>query len=226
MKRRNNIIYTMVTLALLIAIIFVLDLTVGAVSFGGFTITLVGIPVAIASCVFGPGTGALMGFFWGLTSIIKAATGMDAMGVELLSINVFGTIFTCFVPRMLVGLLAGLIYKGLRHFDKKGYVSALIASASTALLNTVLFLGCVEMFFWNSDYINSFKDVFTDNAFYFIFLCAGWSGLIEVAMNCVVGSSCTFGIEKAARVLNVEPIFKNLFKKKKKEIEQTEVKEN
>lgn len=220
MKRRNNIIYTMVTLALLIAIIFVLDLTVGAVSLGGFTITLVGIPVAIAACVFGPGTGALMGFFWGLTSIIKAATGMDAMGVELLNLSVFGTIFTCFIPRILVGLIAGFIYKGIRHFDHKGYVSALIASASTALLNTILFLGCVEMFFWNSEYINGFKDAFTNNAFYFIFLCAGWGGLIEICMNCVVGSACVFGIEKAAKVLNVEPIFKRKRKENKPVVNQ------
>ena len=87
--RRNNVIYTMVMLALLIGLVFVLDLTVGAVSLGPLSITLVGIPVAIATCVFGPIAGIILGFFWGLTSLIKGLTGMDAMGVQLLSINAF-----------------------------------------------------------------------------------------------------------------------------------------
>ena len=208
--RRNNVIYTMVMLALLIGLVFVLDLTVGAVSLGPLSITLVGIPVAIATCVFGPIAGIILGFFWGLTSLIKGLTGMDVMGVQLLSINAFGTVFTCFVPRMLVGLLSGLIYKINTKWDKKGYINSMITSGSVALLNPILFLSSLCLFFWNTDYIKSFREYYnTDNVIVFIALVASWNALLELAVNLFVGSACVFGVNKAALALGVRPLFGN-----------------
>lgn len=206
--KRNNTIYSMTLLALLIAIIFVLDLTVGAVSFGGFTITLVGIPVAIAACVFGPYVGCLMGFFWGVTSLIKAATGIDAMGVQLMSINVFGTIFTCFVPRMIDGLLAGYLYRLISKVDKKGYVNACVTCASVAVMNTILFLSSLELFFWNTDYIIRFREYYgTDNVIIFMALVASWNALLEIGFNLGVGAACVFSLNKIASSLGVKSIF-------------------
>ena len=103
----------------------------------------------------GPATGALLGLVFGATSFIQCF-GMDAFGTTLLGINPVYTFLMCMVPRILMGTLAGWIFRWLRHVDRKGIVASAAASLSGAVLNTALFVGFLLLFFGGSQYIQEF----------------------------------------------------------------------
>ena len=131
--------------AALIAFMIVMDFTpIGyIITPTGFSITLMIIPVAVGAVVLGPDVGALLGFMFGLTSFLQCfgiGYFIDPSAALLWTANPLGTVFTCFVPRTLMGLLVGFIYMGLnkiKGFRIGGYV---VASISAPVLNTVFFL--------------------------------------------------------------------------------------
>lgn len=140
----------MVQLALLTAIIIILAFTpIGYINMVGLSITLVGIPVIIGAITLGPVAGAILGAVFGLTSFARAF-GLEPFGTMLFGINPIGTFITCMVPRILMGWLTGLIFQALQRFDKTKFVSYVLTSISGALLNTILFMGILMIFFYNT----------------------------------------------------------------------------
>ena len=109
--RRNNTVYLLAVMSLMIAIMILFGFTpIGTIATPALTITLMGIPVAVIACVFGPIMGLVAGSVWGIISIIQAFSGMDATGVLLLSApdipaanKYIGLIFMCLIARMLTG---------------------------------------------------------------------------------------------------------------------------
>ena len=83
----------------------------------GLSITFLTVPVAVAAMILGPKGGAICGAAFGITSLMQCF-GTSAFGAMLLGINPFGTVFTCIVPRILEGLLSGLIFKAVRSKNK------------------------------------------------------------------------------------------------------------
>ena len=146
----------MTVTAVLAALIVVLSFTpLGYLKIGVVSITFIMIPVVIGAVMEGPATGALLGLVFGATSFIQCF-GMDAFGTTLLGINPVYTFLMCMVPRILMGTLAGWIFRWLRQVDRKGIVASAVASLSGAVLNTVLFVGFLLLFFGGSQYIQEF----------------------------------------------------------------------
>ncbi len=142
--KKNKIVRLTLT-SLLIAIMFVMDFTpIGyIVTPTGFSITLMPIPVAIGAVALGPAVGSLLGFVFGLTSFLQCfgfGYSIDPSAAVLWSENPLATIFACFVPRILMGLLVGLIYLGLSKIKRFRIGSYAIASISAPVLNTAFFL--------------------------------------------------------------------------------------
>ena len=103
----------MVQLAILTAIIFLMGFTpIGFLHVGAVEITFIMIPVIIGAIVIGPGAGAFLGAMFGLASFIQCF-GMSAFGSTLLGIQPVFTFLVCMVPRILMGWLCGLIFRGL-----------------------------------------------------------------------------------------------------------------
>jgi uncharacterized membrane protein len=147
--KRNNTIYAMSVMALMIGIMFLMGFTpIGTIQAGVLTITLLGIPVAIIACVFGKWMGAVIGLIWGTISFIQGATGLDPAGPILMEYSTIGLVVTCFLPRILTGFLAGLIYEINKGWDKKGHINAVISSASVTFFNTLLFMTSYCLFFF------------------------------------------------------------------------------
>ncbi len=123
-------------------------------------ITVMHIPVILAGVLLGWRSGALVGFFFGLTSLINA-TFLLPSPIESPLYSPFyqggafhgngWSLVICFVPRILVGITAALIFKG---FDSVGrmpkVVSLAVAGVSASLANTILVLGGVFLFFRES----------------------------------------------------------------------------
>ena len=142
---KKNRTFTLTVTAMLTAMIIVMSFTpIGYIRVFALSITLVIVPVIIGAISCGPAVGAFLGFVFGCTSFAQCFMG-DVFGSILVSINLFGTIVTCIVTRTLMGFLCGLIFNAVKN--KTGKWGYAIAGASGALLNTVLFLGCLALFF-------------------------------------------------------------------------------
>ncbi len=148
----------MVQTAILSAILIVLAFTpLGYLKYGTISITFMTLPVVVGAIIVGPGCGALLGAVFGITSLVQCF-GLDAFGTMLMSINPFYTVVMCLVPRILMGWLVGLIFRALSKIDRTRIASFAVASVSGALLNTVLFVGALVLFFGKSDDLRQFGD--------------------------------------------------------------------
>ena len=140
----------MTKLALMVAIIVIMAFSpLGYLRTPGLTITFLTVPVAVGAIILGPAAGAVCGAAFGCTSIAMAMTGGSAFSAALLQINPFGLLFTLLVPRILEGWLCGLVFQAVKKFSKNGAYIA--ASLACPVLNTVLFMSSLVLFFYRTD---------------------------------------------------------------------------
>lgn len=142
---------TLTQMALLTAIILLMAFTpIGYLRVGvGVEITFIMIPVVVGAILIGPGAGAVLGGMFGLTSFIQCF-GMSGLGAMLLQVSWFRTMILCFVPRILMGWLSGVIFKALYKIDKTKLISFAVGSASGAILNTIFFVSAFGLLFYNT----------------------------------------------------------------------------
>ncbi|QMU07152.1 ECF transporter S component [Levilactobacillus suantsaii] len=132
--------------ALLMAIVLLQNIFpfIGYIPFGPFSMTLIGLTVIVAGVALGPKDGALIGGFWGLITFIRAFTWPSSPVAPLVFVNPFVSI----LPRLLMGIGAGYLYRWGR--DKQTWRmhhSMRLAAAGAALINSLLVLGLVYFFY-------------------------------------------------------------------------------
>lgn len=181
----------------IVAIIILMGFTpIGYIKTVGIEVTFLMIPVVIGASVLGKEWGTILGAVFGLTSFFQCF-GYSAFGTALFAINPVATFIMCFVPRMLMGFLAGLIFEAIAKIDKTKIVSFIVTSISGAVLNTAFFTVGFLIFFRNADLTSSFGmnlanmsviDVIgiliTFNAVLEIIIC----GVIGTALSKVISS--------------------------------------
>ncbi len=142
----------LVLYAVFVGMIFLLGLTpLGFITLPIAAITTVHVPVIVGAYRFGPKGGAILGFFFGLTSLISCFLRPDAIAAIVLGTNSgFGIynllliVMILFVPRVLVGVFSALIYNGLRR--KNETVAMGVAAFCGSMANTILLLGGLYLF--------------------------------------------------------------------------------
>lgn len=186
----------MVQLALFTAVLVLMAFTpIGYIKTLGLSIALIVIPVTVGAIVLGPLSGAILGGIFGITSFIQCF-GLDAFGTALFGINPIGTFFMCMVPRILMGWLTGLIFKGLRKIDKTNGISYAISSLSGPLLNTLLFMATFSLIFYNTEFVQGIaSDLGTDNIITFIIAFVGINGVVEALVCLVAGTAISKAID-------------------------------
>lgn len=190
----------MVQLALFTAIIALLAFTpIGYIKLPlGLSITVIGVPVIVGAITLGPVSGAILGAIFGLTSFAQAF-GLEPFGTFLFSINPVGTFITTMIPRILMGWLTGLIFQGLKKVDKTKFVSYLITSLSGSLLNTVLFMTSLMIFFYND---SDFQTMIAEsgfsaaNAFTLVIVMVGFNAIAELIVSGILGTAIAKPIDK------------------------------
>lgn len=137
---KNKHLLAMVKLAMLVALLMIFCFTpIGFLKIGIVEITFNMIPVVIGAIVIGPAAGAFLGALFGAASFWQCF-GQSTFGTLLFGVNPFFTVLICFVPRILAGLLPGLIFRAMTK--KKDNIAAyFVAAAVGSLTNTVLFVG-------------------------------------------------------------------------------------
>ncbi len=124
---------------------------------GPIVATLAMIPVIITALVLGTGAGALMGGFAGLFSLL-VWTFMPPIPLAAFVFSPFYSLgeFTgnfysliiCFIPRIAVGVVAGLAYKALhKSFPEKQSLCLGASAALGSLANTLGVMGGIWLFF-------------------------------------------------------------------------------
>lgn len=172
--------------ALLATLIILMTFTpIGYIPIGPVKMTLITLPVAVGSIVLGWKSGLILGGVFGLTSFYTCF-GMDALGNIFLGINPVYTFIMCVFPRLLCGMLPALIYKAISaNGTKRTMLAISVAGASTAIINTVFFLGLMWLFF--ADAIGEYVGITNIIALFAAF--AGTNGLIEIGVNIVAGTA-------------------------------------
>jgi len=183
-------IVTLVQLALFTAIIFVMAFTpLGYLRVGAVQITFLMIPVIIGAIVIGPTGGAILGGMFGITSLIQCF-GLDWFGTTLFSINALYTVILCIIPRIAMGLLAGLIFRVVSKVDKTKIISFAVASLTGPLLNTTFFMTGLIVMFGNTSFILGIQEELnTPSVISFIVAFVGFNGIIEAIVSFVMGSA-------------------------------------
>lgn len=143
---KNEKTYELVLTALFTAIIVIMAFTpLGYIPLVVINATIIHIPVILGALFLGPKKGAFLGFVFGLTSFInntfKAATASAFVFSPVLAYNVVGvsgifkSLYICFVPRILVGVVPYFVYILIRKALKSEQKSArIVVNAAASLI--------------------------------------------------------------------------------------------
>lgn len=189
-----------VEMALLAAVILLMAFTpIGYIKTLGLEITLIVVPVTVGAVTLGPVAGAVLGAIFGLTSFVQCF-GMSAFGAVLLGIQPFFTFIVCFVPRLLMGWLTGIIYQALGKVRPMRKFALVIANLAGPLLNTCLFMTTLVLLFYQTDYLQGIaQSMGASNALMFAAAFVGVNGLIEAAVCFVAGSAISRALKAALK---------------------------
>lgn len=172
--------YRLTGLAILTAIIIVLQIFTTFVKFGPFSITLALIPMVVGAAMYGVGAGAYLGAVLGVIVTIMCITGGDVGGAMVWAANPVLCAILCVLKTAMAGLVAGLIYKALSGKNK--FVAVLLAAIASPVVNTGIFIIGMLVFF---------KD-----------LLAAWAGGSDLLTYIIVGlTGVNFLVELGVNVI-------------------------
>lgn len=177
-NKRSMSTASLVFLAIMTALVVLLQVIGGGIKFGMFSISLVLVPIVLGASVGGPIAGAWLGFIF---SIAVFLTGDAA---AFLAVNVPGTIITVFAKGILAGLASGLLFKLLSKANK--YVAVFASAAICPIVNTGIFLIGCRLFFYETIAEWGTALGFESAAAYMFFGLAGLNFLIELATNLIL----------------------------------------
>ena len=127
---------------------------IGYIPIGPINVTTMHIPVILAGIFLGVKYGAIVGFVFGLTSMLRA-TFMPGVTSFIFSpfITVggisgnFWSLVICFVPRILLGVMSGYLFRLLRRSGVHALLSCSISAALSTITHTLLVMGMIWLFF-------------------------------------------------------------------------------
>ncbi|MEC5313958.1 ECF transporter S component [Enterococcus casseliflavus] len=130
--------YRLVIRAILTAIIILQTMVpfLGFIPIGITSLTIIHITVIVAAIVLGTKDGMFIGLVWGIFTMIRAFTSPTTP----LDIAVFTNPIISVVPRVLVGLVAGLLFTIIYKKTKKVVAASIVAAIFGTITNTVLVL--------------------------------------------------------------------------------------
>lgn len=181
-SRKGSPTLKLVELAILTAIVAVLQLTGTAIHFGATSISLVLIPIVLGAILVGPAAGAWLGFEFGLIVYLMGVFGADVFTYILFVDHPVITALICIVKGTLAGWCAGVVY---RLIGKKHPVPAVFAAAAVApVVNTGLFiLGALVV---KDTLVSKFVAEGMTVLYFLVVVCAGLNFVFEFLLNLIV----------------------------------------
>lgn len=189
MKKTN--VQKIVGLAILSAIVIVLQLIGSYIKVGPVSISLVLIPIVIGAAVYGRMAGAYLGLVFSIVVLLQPDTQF------FYNMSIVGTILIVLIKGIGSGLVSGIVYK---LFSKKNqYVSVLLSAIVCPLVNTGIFsLGC-RLFFWDELATYAVGSGSSSTIIYFISVFIGFNFLVELGVN-IICAPVILRILRAAKI--------------------------
>lgn len=178
----------LVQIALLTALMLLLQLALGSLRIGPVTLSFSLVPLVIAAVFIGPGAGALLGLVSGVVTFVQVLTAADPFYTLLIATNPLLTALICISKTTLAGLLAGLCYRAICKVSKHRALNVILPAVVCPAVNTGIF--CIGMYFGFGSALQS-SEVFgaAASAGLVSFILIGLAGvnfLYEVLSNVVV----------------------------------------
>ena len=183
--RANEKTRRLTGLALLTAIIVVLQIVASFIKFGPFSITLALAPIIIGAALYGPKAGAYLGGVFGVVVLLACVLGWDQGGSILWNANPFLTAVICLLKGILAGLCAGVVYRAISRGSLASVAGAVAAGIVSPVVNTGLFCLCLSLLF--HDILVSWAGG-TDIMYYIIFVLTGINFVLELVINLVLST--------------------------------------
>ncbi len=192
MKKKQKLV-RLIMCALFSALIVVMTFTpyLGYITVGPIEITTLHIVVIFAAAVLGEGYGAVVGGVWGLTCIMRAFQ---------FGIIPFQNPMVSLVPRILVGLMAGLVFHLLSKTKCPKPVSLGISAVAGTLTNTVLVLSFLKLF-------KGFEVIFGEEAKVLntiIGTLIGTNGLLELGAAVIIVPTLYMATQKYFKNIQIK----------------------
>lgn len=196
-QNRNERTLKLVQIAMLAAIELIFAFTpLGYLHVGIIEVTFMTIPIAIAATTVGPAASILLSLIFGISSFVQCF-GMSAFGVICLGISPWKTAVLCIVPRLLMGILTGYLFRYLKKTGKS-LLAFSLTSLSAALFNTLFFVLFFFVLFRTASLDfggGAVYEISTMNlAQVFVFL-AGFNGIVEVVACTVLSTAIGKALE-------------------------------
>lgn len=182
---KHEKINRMVSVALLAAVVVVLQLLAGMIKIGTFSITLTMIPIIVGAAFYGPSVGAILSAVFGVVVYIGCVSGSDVGGNMVFVANPFLCFLVVMAKGALAGFCAGLVYRlVMKGHDSasRGVIAVILAGITAPVVNTGVF--CIGMLLFFRSTLQAWaagSDLFN----YIIFGLTGVNFLIELGINVV-----------------------------------------
>ena len=179
---RNNNILKLVETAMLMAVVIVLQLFASSITIGQVSFSFVLVPIVLGGILIGPASGAILGFTFGVITVIGGVMGTDLFTAALIGDHPVFTVFLCLAKATLAGLGSALLYRLL--VNKNKLAATFVACASAPIINTGIFI--IGAFLMSKSIDSLFASAMGVSVVYFVvILCAGVNFLVEFAVNII-----------------------------------------
>lgn len=185
MKKGNFFSAKRVTgLAVLLALVIVLQAVGGSIAIGAVTLNFTLIPIVLGAVLYGALAGAILGFACGVVVWIQVIMGLSPFYTIIWTHTPVVASLTCVVKTVVAGYVCGISYRWLAK--KNGYVALFVSAGIVPVINTALFIvGCLLM----GESITAFQVLIGDTSVnILVFIMVGlvtFNFFIELALNMV-----------------------------------------
>lgn len=192
-ENTKKLVQTALFTAIIIAMAFIPYL--GYIPLGFMNATIIHVPVILGALFLGPKRGAFLGGVFGATSLIiniirpSVTSFVFSPFYSLGDVHGnFESIIICFVPRILIGVVAyyvfRLVYKVLKHIIGGKAIAFACAGIAGSLTNTLLVMNGIYFLFGES--YSSVKGIALDALYGFIITIIGSVGIPEAIVAAVL----------------------------------------
>ena len=198
-KTGRSKVARMTLLAMLVAILIVLAY-VNIPMPMGLSITFNMIPVAIAAIAMGLPGGMIVGGAFGLISFLQCfgIFGTSALGAALVNVSPVLMFVQRFVSRLLVGVLAAVVYKAMCNTKAPLYVRGAVTGFSAAFFNTLFFMTLLVLFFGNTEKLAG--PIAEKGVLMYIITSVGINAVVEMIVAALVTGAAGVALKKARMI--------------------------
>ena len=153
MNRKKMDTRYMATLAMFCGILLVMGATgIGFIPLPVIKATTMHIPVILGAILLGPAAGAVLGGVFGLCSIWANTTSPGLLAFAFSPFmtteglpGVLKSLWIALGCRILLGVIAGWLWKGLKKLLKQDYLALPVTAAVATICHTILVMGSIYL---------------------------------------------------------------------------------